>query len=134
MKVQEFMTADVEFVDADASVYDAVEKMVDRRIRSVVVRFPGKAIDNGVITARDVVNKVLAKGMDLRGIKASEISSKPIVCVDRNTELNEAVTLMESSNIARVFVCEGEKIVGVLALLDVMSASLIMRARGNYVS
>ena len=134
MKVQEFMTTNVEFVDADGSVYDAVEKMVDRRIRCVVVRFPGKTIDHGVITARDVVYKLLAKGMDPRDIKASEFSSKPIVCVDQNTELNEAVTLMKNSNIARVFVCVGEKIVGVLALLDVMSASLIMRARGNYVS
>jgi hypothetical protein len=40
---------------------------------------------------------------------------------------------MEKSHIARIFVCEGEKIVGVASLLDIMAASLIMRARGEHV-
>jgi signal-transduction protein with cAMP-binding, CBS, and nucleotidyltransferase domain len=40
---------------------------------------------------------------------------------------------MEKSHIARLFVCEGEKIIGVASLLDVMTASLIMRARGENV-
>ena len=48
--------------------------------------------------------------------------------------LAEASALMEKSHIARVFVCEGEKIVGVVSLLDIMTASLIMRARGEHVS
>jgi signal-transduction protein with cAMP-binding, CBS, and nucleotidyltransferase domain len=40
---------------------------------------------------------------------------------------------MEKSHIARLFVCEGEKIIGVASLLDIMTASLIMRARGENV-
>jgi CBS domain-containing protein len=47
--------------------------------------------------------------------------------------IHDAAALMEDSVIARVFVCEEGKIVGVLSLLDVMAASLILRARGNYV-
>ena len=47
MKVHEFMVKKIEFIDANKSVYDAVEQMVDRRIRSVVVRFPGKETDYG---------------------------------------------------------------------------------------
>ena len=134
MKLQEFMTTKIEHIDADGTVYDAVEKMVDRRIRSLVVRFPGNDGNHGVITARDIVFKVLAKGINPSSIKVSDIASKPIVCVDQNVELNEAAGLMEESNIARVFICEGEKIVGVFALMDVMEASLIMRARGDHVS
>ena len=61
MKVHEFMTKKIEFIDSSKSVYDAVEQMVDRRIRSVVVRFPGKETDYGVLTSRDIVFKVLAK-------------------------------------------------------------------------
>jgi len=134
MKIKEFMTTKVEFVDVDGSVYDAVEKMVDRRIRSVVVRLKEKDSDYGVITARDVVYKVLAKGMDPRKTKASEIASKPIVCVEKDIAVLDAAEVMEKSKIARVFVREGENIVGVVALLDIMSSALIMRARGEYVS
>ena len=134
MKVYEFMTTKIEFVDADGSVYDAIEKMVDRRIRSLLVKSSGKDSDHGVITARDVVFKVLAKGINPKDIKASEIASRPLVCIDQNTELDEAATIMGESNVARVFVCDGEKIIGVIALLDFMSAMLIMRARGDHVS
>ena len=134
MKVYEFMTTKIEFVDADGSVYDAIEKMVDRRIRSLLVKSSGKDSDHGVITARDVVFKVLAKGINPKDIKASEIASRPLVCIDQNTELDKAATIMGESNVARVFVCDGEKIIGVIALLDFMSAMLIMRARGDHVS
>ncbi len=134
MKIKEFMTTRVEFVDVNGSVYDAVEKMVDRRIRSVVVRLKEKNNSYGVITARDVVYKVLARGMDPRTTKASEIASKPIVCVEKDIDVLDAAEVMEKSKIARVFVREGESIVGVVALLDIMSAALIMRARGEHVS
>ncbi|MBW2020042.1 MAG: CBS domain-containing protein [Deltaproteobacteria bacterium] len=134
MKLEEFMTTKIEYVDADGSVYDAIEKMVDRRIRSLVVRFPGKETDQGVITARDVVFKVLAKGVNPRNIKVSEIASKPLVCIDLNMGLDDVTRIMEEYNVARSFVCEGEKIMGVISLLDVMAAALIIRARGDYVS
>jgi hypothetical protein len=59
MKLLEFMTTRIESIDCDSSAYDAIERMVDRRIRSLVVAFPGEETDYGVITARDVVFKVL---------------------------------------------------------------------------
>lgn len=134
MKIDEFMTTRIAYIDADLSAYDAIEKMVDRRIRSLLVKFKGKENDHGVITARDIVFKVLAKGINPTDIKVSSIAAKPIVCVNRDVTLAEASALMEKSHIARVFVCEGEKIVGVVSLLDIMTASLIMRARGEHVS
>ncbi|MBN2126615.1 MAG: CBS domain-containing protein [Deltaproteobacteria bacterium] len=132
IKVQEFMTTKIEFVEADRSVYDAVEKMVDRRIRSVVVRFPGKTAEYGVMTTRDIVFRVLAKGINPKDVKASEIASKPVVSVDRDLDVEEAAKLMANSNIARLFVRDGDRIVGLVSLLDIMSAELIIRARGDH--
>jgi signal-transduction protein with cAMP-binding, CBS, and nucleotidyltransferase domain len=132
MKAQEFMTTKIEFVDADRSVYDAVEKMVDRRIRSLLVRFSGKDLNHGIITARDIVFKVLAKGLNPKDIKVSEIASKPAVCIDKNANINEVASLMEKKKIARILVCEDEEIIGLIALLDLMEGALIMRARGEH--
>lgn len=133
MKVKEFMTTRIESIDFERSVYDAVETMVDRRIRSLLVRFPGKDQENGVITARDVVFKILAKGLDPKKIKVSEIASKPIKSVDQNMDFDEAAKVIGESNIARVFVCDSDRIIGVVALMDVMAATLIERARGEHV-
>ena len=132
MKVQEVMTTKIESVNADKSVYDAVEKMVDRRIRSLIVKFSEKDLNYGIITARDIVFKVLAKGLNPNDIKVGEIASKPVVCIDKNTAMNEVASLMEKKKNARIFVCENEKIIGVISLMDLMAGALIIRARGDH--
>ncbi len=69
-----------------------------------------------------------------RKIKVSEIASKPIHCISHDTNLQEAASLMEENNISRLFVCDGEKIIGVASLIDLMSAALIRRAKENYLT
>lgn len=132
MKIYDFMTTKVETIAADRTVLDAIERMVDRRLRSLLVRFPDNGVHHGVITARDVVFRVLAQDKDPSAVKIAEIASQPIVCIDKDMAQDDAVTLMEENNIARVFVCDGEHIIGVLALLDVMAGALISRAREDY--
>jgi CBS domain-containing protein len=135
MQIHEFMSTKVESIDADRSVYDAVEIMVDRHLRSLAVKViqkSGKTSIDGVVTARDIVFKVLAKGVNPKNVKVSEIASRPIVCIEQQMDIEDAATLMEKSNIARLFVCDGEKVIGVVSLLDIMAAELIHRARGNH--
>jgi len=132
MNVTEFMTTKIESIEADQMVYDAIERMVDRRIRSLLVIFPGDAKNAGVITARDVVSRVLAQNKDSRAVKVADIASRPIVCIDKDTTLDKAVGLMEARGIARVFICDRDAIIGVLSMLDVMAGVLIMRARGDH--
>ena len=135
MQIHEFMSTKVESIDADRSVYDAVEIMVDQHLRSLavkVIRKSGETSIDGVVTARDIVFKVLAKGINPRNVKVSEIASGPIVCIDQQKDIEDAATLMEKSNIARLFVCGGEKVIGVISLLDIMAAELINRARENH--
>jgi CBS domain-containing protein len=125
------MTSYIHFVDAGCSVYDAIEKMVDRRIRSLVVRLPGNPDDYGVITARDIVIKVLGKGADPAALKVDEIASRPLFCVEKDMEMSEAARIMEEHNVARVFICDNGKIIGIVAMIDMMSAALIKRAKGE---
>ncbi|CAN2040039.1 CBS domain-containing protein [Candidatus Magnetomoraceae bacterium gMMP-15] len=134
MKIEEFITTKIEMVDAKKSLYDAIERMVDRRIRSLVVQFSEDKNDYGVITARDIIFKVLAKKIDPKDVKVSEIASKPIVRIEQGADLFEVSKIMEEANVARIFVCENKKIIGVVSLIDIMDAVLIMRAKDCYVS
>src|SRR4030042_2366024 len=107
MKVDEIMTKKLEIISADASIYDAIERMIDKRIRSLLVK-PGDERDvYGVITVRDIVYKALGKNLDLNKTKVSEIMSKPVVCLDKGMDVEHGVHLMTRSNITRVFVSEG---------------------------
>ncbi|MDL1956017.1 MAG: CBS domain-containing protein [Candidatus Desulfofervidus auxilii] len=127
MKVGEIMTDKVEYIDHDANIYEAIEKMVDKRIRSLVVRPKDERDVYGVITVRDVVFKVIKKNLDLNKVKVEDIASKPLICVDEEMEMEHVVKLMEKFNIARIFVTRGRKVIGVVALLDVIVSRLIMK-------
>ena len=94
MKVSEFMNTNIRFVDAGQTVYDAIEEMVDRRIRSLVVKFSEDLTGYGVITARDIVLKVLSQGGDPEKIKVSEIAARPLFCVDQEASMFEAAQMM----------------------------------------
>ena len=132
MKVDEIMTKKLETIHADASIYDAIERMIDKRIRSLLVKPRDEHDVNGVITVRDIVYKALGKNLDLNKTKVSEIMSKPVVFIDKGVDVEHAINLMTKFNITRVFISEGNEIVGIISLLDVMSAALIRRAREGH--
>jgi CBS domain-containing protein len=132
MKVIEIMTKKLETIEVDAPIYDAIEKMIDKRIRSLLVKPNDDKDVHGVITVRDIVNKALAKNLDLNKTKVKEITSKPLVCVDKGMDVEYAINLMSKFNITRVFVNDGKEIIGIISLLDVMSAELIKRAREGH--
>ncbi len=134
MKVKEFMKTRLEYVEANDSVYDAIERMLDKRIRSLVVKPSSSEDVHGVVTVRDVVFKVLAKGLLPRQVKVSEIAAKPLVCIEGDTKLSDAASLMERFNIARVFVCDGKKLLGIFTLTDAMGGALVQIAREGHVS
>lgn len=130
-KVKDIMNVKLETISPDSTVYDAIEKLVDKRMRSVVVLPKDEKDIYGVITVRDIVFKVIAKNLNPHKIKVEEIASKPVISIDKETEIGHLIKLMEKFNIARVFVHEGRNIIGVVSLLDVLSATLIERARGH---
>ncbi|MCG2720786.1 MAG: CBS domain-containing protein [Thermodesulfovibrionales bacterium] len=132
MKVDEIMTKKLETIEANASIYDAIERMIDKRIRSLLVKPRDENDVYGVITVRDIVFKVLAKNLNLNTTKVGEITSKPLVCIDKGVDVEYAVNLMTKFNITRVFICDGKEIMGIISLLDVMSSELIKRAREEH--
>ena len=134
MKVKEFMTTKLEYIDSNDTVYDAIESMLDKRMRSLIVTPAADDDVYGIITARDVVFKVLGKGLNPKETKVSKIASKPLVCIDKDTKLPDAASLMERLNIGRLFVCEGKKLLGIFSLTDAMAGSLILIARKGHVA
>ena len=132
MNVKEFMTTNIESIDHKRSVYFAIERMVNRRIRCLMVRFPGKEREYGVITARDVVFKVLAKGIDPKKINVSKIASKPIVCISQDTDFKEVAKIMNESNIARAFICDQDRVTGRSVREQVAGIQLFRVNIGDY--
>lgn len=122
MRVEDVMNRRLEFIEADASVKEAIDLMLERRIRSLLVKPRDENDCYGVVTARDIVFGVFANDLDPNNVKVGDIASKPIVTVPKGTELKDVIRFMKRFNIARVFVLDDGRIVGVVALMDIMKA------------
>ncbi len=130
MQLKDIMNTNLEFIDADASVYDAIEKIVDKRIRSLLVTHVDKENDYGLITVRDIVYKVIDKGLDIKLTKVKEIASSPLVCINKEELLGNIIKMMSQANVSRVFICENNRIIGVVSLIDILRAYLVSNAKG----
>jgi len=131
MKLKDIMNTNLEFINADASVYDAIEKIVDKRIRSLLVTHVDNRDDYGLITVRDIVYKVIDKGLDIKKTKIKDIASSPLICINKEEMLDKIIKMMSKANVSRVFICENNKIIGVVSLVDILKAYLVSSAKGE---
>lgn len=124
-KAEDVMNRKVESINPNASVLDAIEALVDNRIRSLLVE-PDPEDDNefGVVTYRDVILRCLSEGIDPKELDIKEIATKPLICVTRDMQVGDIVKVMKENNLSRVFVKEKDKIVGVIAPMDIVATCL----------
>lgn len=124
-KIGEIMTKQLEAVEANTSTHEVMKIMAARMIRHVIVKPKDLNDIPGVITVRDLVYKVLAKNLDPKKIKAVDIATKPLICANKDMEIEHAAKLMEKLNIDRIFVTEvteWKEIVGAVDLSDIIRA------------
>ena len=74
----------------------------------------------GIVTDRDIVIRAVAKGKDLSGMPASEVSSRELLTVSPDDDLSDALKLMAEHQVRRVAViAEDNRLVGVVSQADV---------------
>jgi len=90
---------------------DAASYMDQHGTGSALVTREGKPV--GVVTERDFLRKVVAKGLDPATVKVEEVMSSPIVTIGEDEKVKAAYTLMNEKNIRRLAVTNGKgEIVG----------------------
>lgn len=124
MKVADFMTRHVEFVEPDATIQETVILMGELDVSALPV---GSAADlKGIITDRDVLYRVVAEGKDPRRTRVAEVATRLVFTCRPDDPLITAMDLMASHNIRRLPVAEeGAGVVGWLTLSDVSRRLLV---------
>lgn len=117
MKVKDVMVTDLVVVDEDVSVKEAVERMNDFEIGCLLVMSGEKVV--GILTERDVLRRVVAEGRKPEETLVRDVMSKPLVVVDPETSLEEAVELMLKNKIKKLPVVKGNKLVGLVTFTDI---------------
>ena len=118
MKVGELMSKDFVTVSADAKVTFATQLMKDKRSSCVVVSDRNKPV--GIVTENDFVVRVLSAEKDPRATALSAIMSEPLVYVDTETSILDAISMMHQKDFSQLPVIENGQLVGLVRLTDLM--------------
>jgi CBS domain-containing protein len=124
--ISEIMTPNMEFIDMTESAQKAAKKMKEKRISSLLV------VDNtkknkkeeeepvGIVTERDLVNRVCAEGISGREVSVREIMSSPIETVEGQATIETAADLMLSNNVRHLLVIDEQtgRPMGIIAPSD----------------
>jgi len=104
-------------------VSEAVKLMAKHKVGSLLVRKDEDVLlgpTAGIITEADLLEKVLCKGLSPKRIAVEDIMTTPIVTVNSQTSLDEAIELMIKKNIRRLPIEEKGKIIGIIVDRDIV--------------
>jgi CBS domain-containing protein len=121
MAVKEVMSTNVVTMPPDASVFDVAKAMSEMDLGSIVIVERHNPI--GIITEADIVRRVVAGGRDVKTTKVRDIMTSPLIYVDPNTPLTEAMRVMARSNIRRVVVLKNGALSGIITSRDILKWS-----------
>ena len=104
-------------VEEDETIHSALLKQEKLQSKVILVK---EQKSYSIVTDTDLRKKLLLGDNDLSK-KISSIASKKIISIDINDFLFNALLMMTHNAIKRVVVVDGEKIVGILEQLDLLS-------------
>ena len=109
---------DVFEIDADASVFEAVQLMVEMNTGSLLVTEGGEI--TGIVTERDYLRRVTLEGRAERETAVREIMSSPLIVASPQTTVDDCMALLTDRRIRHGPVVEEGKVVGLVSIGDLV--------------
>jgi len=121
VQVRDVMSSPVIELDADETAHRAAELMTRYRISSIVITSGGKAV--GIVTKRDLIEKVMRLDKKPSEVKLKSIMSSPLYAVGPEESIEEAVRRMNRLGISRLVVMYKDSVHGIISLKDVLKVT-----------
>jgi CBS domain-containing protein len=116
--ILEEKSGDVLQIDGGATVFEAITKMVDANVGSLLVTEEGEIA--GIITERDYLRRVTLQGRTDKETAVREIMSSPLVVATPETLIDECMAMMTDRRIRHLPVVDDGAVVGVVSIGDLV--------------
>ena len=129
MLVREWMTPDPVTIAPDTPVLEAIKLLKEKGFRRLPVVEGGRLV--GIVTDKDLKDAMPSKATTLSiwelnyllsKLTVSEVMAKPVITVGADEPLEEAALLMEEYKVGGLPVLEGDRLVGIITITDVLRA------------
>ncbi len=119
--IRAFVTKRLIGVDADSSVQEAAQRMMEFNISSLTVVEDEKLV--GILTDTDLKSRVVAEGRSC-DTPVRDVMTTELVSLDIGAPVHEALVLMAQKNIKHVVVKENDEFVGMITFRDLIEMEL----------
>ncbi len=117
MKLTDVMSTDFQTVDEDASVFDAVKKMVDSKTFGlIVVNAQGKPV--GLLSERSLIKRFILRNRKPDEVPVRKVMRRPLPAVPRGLSIPKVAEYLVTNGLERTTVTDGDSVVGYVTLTD----------------
>jgi CBS domain-containing protein len=109
-------------IDPGATVFDAIAKMADKDIGSLVVMDGERLV--GIITERHYTRNVFLKGRASPTTAVRDIMEPSVIVVRPEQSLEECMALMTEKRVRHLPVMVGERLLGIISIGDLVKSML----------
>ncbi len=118
--VEAYMSHEVRSVHRAATIKEAGRLLLKYKVGSLMVDDGSRYI--GIVTDSDLSRRAVAKGLDPNTTTVTTCMSKPLVTIEEDEPLSEAMALMKKQGIRHLPVTADGTIIGVLSVSDLLRA------------
>jgi CBS domain-containing protein len=108
----------VETIGADASLFDAVRRLGEKRIGALPVVENGEIV--GILSERDIIYSLRDHGREALEWPVGQVMSSPAITVDAQTDVMAALALITQRRIRHLPVVERGEIRGIVSIGDLV--------------
>jgi CBS domain-containing protein len=117
--IADVMSRDLLVVERGVSLLDAARQMHERKVGAVVVLDEGRLV--GILTERDVLRAVATDGV---GLTVGESMTHAPDTVEQDESSGHAAALMIHGGFRHLPVVDGDAVVGIVSIRDLMRVHL----------
>ncbi len=111
--ISNFIDASFVIQEGNQMVSEGVKKMAEHGVDSLVII--NNNVINGMVTYRDILFDVVAKGKDPTNTKLKEIMRTPIITIQKDAKIKDAISMMSKNNIRRLVVVDNNIPIGMIS-------------------
>ena len=107
-------------ISPDASVYDAIRLMADKKVGALVVIESSKPV--GIVSETDYMRKVILKGRTSQGTSVKAIMTTRVLYVHPEQDIEECMILMTEKRTRHLPVIVDGQLIGLISIGDVVKS------------
>ena len=112
----------VHTVAPDTPIFTALNLMAEKNVGAVVVLEAEKIV--GVFSERDYARKVVLAGKTSKDTPVREVMTTKVICISLEDDAPHCMTLMTEKRIRHLPVVEGDRLIGIVSIGDIVKEVL----------